>query len=321
MTSSITDKVLSKIQMIIARLKNQELNSLSNYSGATISGQEASDLIRTMLSSNEPCMVARFGSTELNIVTEYVNSKLGVKKYWLFMNGQIDSYKFREKSMSSAHLISGIFPEHIRTFSKFSELTLNDMGEVDVLGSWRQQEQYYDSQLAQAQKVRLPDLEPYYHQNPWSSCLKGKKVLVVHPFTNTIQSQYEKRNFLFENPQILPEFELSTIKSVQSLAGEKVEFKDWFEALDSMKEKINQVDFDIAIIGCGAYGFPLAAHIKRIGKKAVHLGGATQLLFGIKGARWENHPKISKLFNEHWVHPSKEETPDRHKIVEGGSYW
>lgn len=49
-----------------------------------------------------------------------------------------------------------------------------------------------------------------------------------------------------------------------------------------MKDEIDKRDYDIALIGCGAYGFPLAAHIKRSGKKAVHLGGALQLLFGIK---------------------------------------
>lgn len=49
-----------------------------------------------------------------------------------------------------------------------------------------------------------------------------------------------------------------------------------------MKDEIDKQDYDIALIGCGAYGFPLAAHIKRSGKKAIHLGGALQLLFGIK---------------------------------------
>ena len=27
-------------------------------------------------------------------------------------------------------------------------------------------------------------------------------------------------------------------------------------------------------LGCGAYGFPLAAHVKRMGKKAIHMGGS-----------------------------------------------
>ena len=80
------------------------------------------------------------------------------------------------------------------------------------------------------------------------------------------------------------------------------------------------MDFDIAIIGCGAYGFHLAAHVKRIGKKAVHLGGATQALFGIIGKRWENN-KVSFYINENWIRPLLEEIPENANTVEGGCYW
>ena len=50
-----------------------------------------------------------------------------------------------------------------------------------------------------------------------------------------------------------------------------------------MKSQMDQTDYDIALIGCGAYGFPLAAHAKRMGKQAIHMGGSLQLLFGIRG--------------------------------------
>ena len=83
--------------------------------------------------------------------------------------------------------------------------------------------------------------------------------------------------------------------------------------------------------GCGAYGFPLAAHAKRKGKKAVHLGGALQLLFGIKGKRWEvaeyaknwGLPKDAylSLFNESWVRPSQKEMVLNASKIEGGCYW
>ena len=49
-----------------------------------------------------------------------------------------------------------------------------------------------------------------------------------------------------------------------------------------MEDGIAEIDFEVALIGCGAYGLPLAAHVKRLGKKAVHLGGATQNLV------WDN---------------------------------
>jgi hypothetical protein len=151
--------------------------------------------------------------------------------------------------------------------------------------------------------------------------LQGKKVLVIHPFEKSIQQQFFKRKLLFTDPHILPDFELLTIKAVQTLAEEKSKFRNWFEALEHMKNQMDVVDYDVAIIGCGAYGLSLGAHAKRMGKQAIHMGGATQILFGIKGARWDNHPIISKLYNEHWVRPLDDETPGKKNAVEDGCYW
>ena len=88
-----------------------------------------------------------------------------------------------------------------------------------------------------------------------------------------------------------------------------------------MKRDIENLDFDIAIIGAGPYGFLLASHVKKMGKKAVHLAGATQILFGIKGKRWEGKPFFQSLFNEYWVRPDESEKPAGFKKVESGCYW
>ena len=88
-----------------------------------------------------------------------------------------------------------------------------------------------------------------------------------------------------------------------------------------MKSQIDKIDFDIALIGCGAYGLPLAAHVKRAGKIGVHMGGCLQILFGIMGKRWDEHPIISKLYNDNWVRPSELEKPKSYLKVEDGCYW
>jgi hypothetical protein len=93
-----------------------------------------------------------------------------------------------------------------------------------------------------------------------------------------------------------------------------------------MKCEIDKADFDVCLIGCGAYGFPLAAHVKRMGRKAVHFGGSLQLLFGIKGKRWEdpNYNPVynyAKLMNEHWIRPDESEKPSIASKVENACYW
>lgn len=102
-------------------------------------------------------------------------------------------------------------------------------------------------------------------------------------------------------------------------------FFTWFDALEWMENEIAHRDFDIALIGCGAYGFPLAAFIKRLGKKAIHLGGVLQLLFGIRGARWESSDyfggKYKILFNEYWIRPGGTLRPANASSVENACYW
>jgi hypothetical protein len=175
-----------------------------------------------------------------------------------------------------------------------------------------------------AELVDLDCLEPFRFSNPWSSTLAGRKVLVVHPFVESIKKQYaEKRRLLFPSPDVLPDFELLTLKTVQSIAGSKVDFATWFDAYHHMCYEISRIDFDICIIGAGAYGLPLASFAKQLGKQAVHLGGVTQILFGIKGRRWEREyaDSTAKLFNEHWVRPLPSETPANKDKIEKSSYW
>ena len=156
------------------------------------------------------------------------------------------------------------------------------------------------------------------------------KVLVIHPFEEEIKAQYKNREKLFKN-NLLPKFELKTINAVQSLGGDS-DFDNWFEALDWMKAKMDMIDYDICLIGAGAYGFPLAAHAKRTGKKSIHLGGSLQLLFGIIGKRWEDPnygvrewqiPKgsYSSLINENWIRPGNHLKPKNAQQVEGACYW
>jgi len=269
-------------------------------------------------------MIARLGSTEMLCMTNY----LGVKypdKYKSIKNyvmEQTPPWWWSKSSIVQINNWSGFFPARIDKVEKFCELMISDLKNVDILGSWLKEESFFSRELCNAKRVMLEDIEPFFTPNPWTKMLKNKKVLVVHPFAKTIRSQYEKREKLFDNG-LLPQFDLDVIQAVQSIAGQETEFDDWFAALDSMKDQLANRNFDICILGCGAYGFPLASFTKKIGKQAIHLGGVTQLLFGIIGKRWEQYVvyPYSNLFNDYWVRPDKIEIPKRARLVEGGCYW
>jgi len=295
-------------------------DSVKNFSP----DQNASSLIEDSLRSNQPLMVARLGAVELSSVANYYSVKHHPNNFLGYIKGNSEAFWWDAKTLQNMSNNAGFFPSTPQNLEKFAKMMLEDMAEVDILGSWLWQEKLFDHQLRQAKRISLFDLEPYNHANPWSYALEGKTVLVIHPFVESIKAQYKKREQLFPNPRILPQFELKTIKAIQSIANNYTGFKNWFDALEYMQNKISRTDFDVAIIGCGAYGFPLAAHVKRMGKQAVHLGGATQTLFGIKGKRWEEkkeHQIVAGMMNEHWIRPLAKETPKGIKNVEGGCYW
>lgn len=293
---------------------------------ALLSKKQASQVIYDLLVSDKPCMITRFGSVELNCVINYLDvksfNKNKISHSLLFIKKEVKFLKWNIDTLHTIYNNAGVFPQNnIAVLEEFSKTIINDLSQIDLLGCWLNDESRLLNSLNKAKFTNLENLEPYYHIKPWTKVLKNKKVLVIHPFAETIKIQYNKRKYLFDNIDVLPEFELITLKAIQSIAGEKTEFESWFSALEFMKSQVDRIDFDIAIIGCGAYGMPLAAHIKRIGKKAVHLGGATQILFGIKGVRWDNNPIVSGFYNEFWVRPSLSEIPLNSTKVEDGCYW
>ncbi|MGR4383083.1 hypothetical protein K8Q47_08300 [Escherichia coli] len=106
------------------------------------------------------------------------------------------------------------------------------------------------------------------------------------------------------------------------MLGQQTEYLSWMEALDKMQTDIRTIEFDIALIGCGAYGMPLAAFIKGMGKQAIHLAGWTQILFGIKGKRWDDLPYISKYYNDAWVRPQQQSKKIKgFDSIKKGCYW
>lgn len=279
------------------------------YDKKVINSYESNRLISGMINENNPCMVSRFGATELLCINSYLNGK-----------GYNKTVKYRIKNHA------GVFPDTDEILDKFSEIYIESIRNIDILAVWgiKSEKKIINKFCKKDIKLINPrGLEPYYfNEEGWSRLLDNKKVLVIHPFKKSILKQYEIRESIFEMKNILPEFKsLQVIEAVQSIAGECNDFNNWLDAYSYMCNKIDSIDFDIAIIGAGAYGLPLCSYVKSKGKKAIHMGGATQILFGIKGMRWDNHKFISSLYNESWKRPYEQEVPVQYKKVEGGSYW
>lgn len=278
----------------------------------------------------KPLMVARMGRTEIDVCEniKYTFHKKRSNLKFIKWKGQPNF--LNPFLIPNFNKLSGFWPwESTEALESFYKLICQDMQEVDILGSWCRNEADFKNELKQSIKVDRELMTPLLTDSPWTRALAGKKVLVVHPFADTIKKQYNIREFIFpDNPNILPLFELKVLKAVQTLGYKDPNFKDWFDALEFMKREINKIDYDICLLGCGAYGFPLAAHCKRMNKQAIHIGGVLQLLFGIKGKRWEtdpgyinDFPYAATYYNQYWVRASCDETPAKANEVENGCYW
>ena len=320
-------KISDRICNII--LGKDSKRKINKYAGKRVFNEiETNHYIYDAIMSGKPCWIGRFGGTELSLITHFC--KREIFKY---------TKNTEQELTNNLMFLSGFFPPDVESAKRFWKLMNSATYDIDLIGIWNlYMEEWYIRNFVKRDVciTRLTRLEPWLLYNmkdqmteddlPWTMALEGKKVLVVHPFEETIRNQYPKREMLFKDlgiGEVLPEFELITLKAVQTLASEKSKFSNWFEALDSMIEQCKKIKFDVAIVGCGAYGFPLAAEIKKMGKVAIHLGGATQLMFGICGKRWESgyNATCNKMINEYWTHPSECERIAKGKDVEGGCYW
>jgi len=219
---------------------------------------------------------------------------------------------------------SGVFPATAEQFNEFAVTYKNALKEVDLLGLIKTLAEAELAAICRPEMAtcELGSLEPYLHECSWSRYLEGLRVVVIHPFVETIRRQYsENREQLFIKKDILPVFDLLLVKAPQTLAGNTAGYTSWSDAYRRTCDQIQQLQFDVAILGCGAYGLPLGACVKTMGRVAIHLGGATQLMFGISGKRWLSNPAFRALMTSAWCRPSQNEMPSGAEKVEEGCYW
>ena len=324
-------KFIVRIIRFIYRKTGNNFNEIvrkEQHKKFTILSENASnDYLKSLIDSGRPSMISRLGAVESNCILnwmqmrEYATANL-IQKVSASFKGNVSEWN--EQVKIDLQNLAGFFPATDENLFRFCSIYTSKISQADAIVIWGfvpGENFIIKNYCASALKLDPQVLDPYFFDSPWTSKLKNKKVLVIHPFAESIRFQYAKKELLFENKSILPDFELHTIKTVQSIARNKTQFKDWFAALEFMKSEIVKVDFEIALISGGAYGLPLAAFIKDLGKCAVHMGGSLQILFGIKGKRWDEHPPTAALYNEHWVRPALEEIVPKADIVEGGCYW
>jgi hypothetical protein len=243
---------------------------------------------------------------------------------------------------------AGVFPitpQSIQTWRTAYEAAVKS---ADMLATgWYEpiavDEQKYLKRIGwKGEQIRLRALEPYYLEADkkhirWTNALAGRKVCVVSSFAQTMEKQIakgEERIWPGAEGSIWPaDTEWSFVRTGYApiLAKGRAGWNDvldsdedtttWMQAEAEVRRKVLETGAEIVLIGCGGLGMPLAGKLKKEGKICIVLGGAIQILFGVKGGRWIHHPVIGHLINSDWAWPAEEETPAAASEVEGACYW
>jgi hypothetical protein len=299
--------LLSAIDVMKWQLFHIKKSTETFLSFKNLTLKHGSNVLRQRIEAGHPFAAIRYGAVEMGALNNYEKILLGYSK------------TFKPSVKMSMKQNAGFFPTTDKQLTFYAKHFLKEIHKTDILGiSGIHMEAYmYQRYLTGKQVIPYEAFEPL-HGN-WIQALKGKRVLVVSPFADDIKKQYAKRKLLF--PQgVLPEFELITVKAIQTIADQTdLKYPTWFDALDAMKVEITKHDFDIALIGAGAYGSHLCWFVKTMSRQAIQTGGATQTLFGIMGRRWEARNHVSQYVNSHWIRPS--EKPLGAEKVEHGAYW
>ena len=273
--------------------------------------------IKTALENDDGALIGRNGTIELDCM---INSLNAMKLLTLERNAgvfpltdTVTFYKWRDASIEAT--------QYANTLATGWYEPLKE-AEAEALTCWG----------AMPIKIPLRSLEPYYADPnfQWTHLLSGHKVAVVSSFTKTSANQVGNLSKIwpatgkFTVPSDINWVWVQTGHPPSVAKGYNewpAHVHSWSQAVDHVVLEVIRSGARFALIGCGGIGMIIAKRLKDCGVISIVLGGAIQVLFGIKGARWASHDIISKFWNDAWVWPSEDETPAGGTLIEGGCYW
>lgn len=281
------------------------------------------ETVQSSLATQTGCLIGRFGTIECEAL-------YGLK----VQPGAVNEY---QRSILERN--AGVFPSHPASVRLWAERTRQAFQSADVLATgWyaptvKMETELLEGWECKAKHISLRALEPYYvpdQKERWTTLLADRKVCVVSSFAETMMQQLAKgEQALWPTAEgsLLPSASWSFVQTgyapvlAQGRAGWIDSPETWNQAVQGVVEEVLRTGAEIVLIGCGGLGMVIAGELKRREKVCIVMGGAIQVLFGIKGQRWATHSVIRNFWNDDWAWPSLDETPAGAQDVEGSCYW
>ncbi|BCM88225.1 hypothetical protein IAD21_00052 [Abditibacteriota bacterium] len=272
----------------------------------------------------------------------YAAGKLGIsEKHWLYYPFLMEreSEKRKNKAYEATlcfHALrqAGLFPARPEFYLRFNDIYRHHLQTLDSVGI------FCDLPTMEAEIVRHYDLAsrliyfkaqepdrsvPDAPSNCYLRFSKDKKVLLISPLSRFLKERANRETFEAVWSKTGKQwFYPRSVNFIEFLYGFSQKTQNQYETsldlLDYLTAQIEARNFDIALIGAGGMGVPLAAFVKGKGKIGLSLGGHLQIIFGVYGEMWRNRSSWQKNhFNPSWVDLPVQYQPDRAETSE--NYW
>jgi hypothetical protein len=284
-------------------------------------------LYNTIANSKNGLAIAKIGSFELNAIIFYLRRKQSKEPY-------------PEEIRLSITVNNGLWEIEDLTLDEsidvWAHSILKALEYMDGISPWNPMNPLEEMMIIrnccpQAKQLDLLSLEPYYTKDKeYSLLMTNGPIAVISPFAKSIKQQWEKRDKLFPGHMWSKEQKIIPIQAfygpyLNRFGGlsypTEVLSKGPLAAVDYYVNEVKKSGAKYCFVGITAIAILIVAELKKSGIIAIHTGGATQIMFGVKGMRWKQMDFFRKLFNDEWVDPLSEETPTEAKRVEGGCFW
>jgi hypothetical protein len=270
----------------------------------------------------------------------FAAGKLGVTersilRYPLVLADEADRRRvsaFEQALRYRASGAAGLFPATPGFLRRFAEAFAADVRALDAIGLFPHEEplasqfELLASHGARGQVMDFLDQEPdRSHPADESRCylphLRGRRLLLVSGFGDLLGRRANRETFeAVWSKTGKPWFHPARVEALEIPLGwsatTQASYTTSLDLLGEIMGRLAELDFDVALIGGGGLGIPLAAAVKRQGRAAISLGGHIQVLFGVKGERWNGSAWWrERYFNDAWI-----DLPDRYRPEPGRTY-
>jgi hypothetical protein len=230
----------------------------------------------------------------------------------------------------------GIYPAELGFYPRFDAFWIEHLRALDCVGLYR-------DRLAPSRRIlthyRVPgppidfhDLEPD-RSTPsrdgdcYLPLFRDRRVLLICPFAGLLRNRaapeiFEavwaktgKRWFEPRDVQAL-EFPYGFARTTQR------QYPTVLDLFEAIRHELEARRFDVALIAAAGLAVPIAAHVKRLGKVAIDVGGHLQVVFGILGRRWRRWSDWQERYvTEAWIDMPERYRPEETGVCDDGAYW